>query len=169
MEIKKKKPTFKKGLEGNTTSSYVEFGKYMIQRKFLQKGELLTKYKNSYAPTLIKRTKVTKLFETILQNIIDVEEINYALVQDLNEDEQNLLKRLIEKSGMSDKLDFDERKIEPSVTKLIEKFNVLKGEIVAGNDNPTILIDMTKVLNKLRERNVIDEKKKDEIMELITT
>jgi hypothetical protein len=167
MNIKKANPKYKKGLDEDSTAHYIEFGKYMINNRFLKNGELLTKYKKSYAPTVIKKTKISKLFESILVNIFDTEEINYELVQDLSDDEQELFKRLIIKSGVADKLDFDERKIYPSVKQLVEKFNVLKGEILAGNDNKLILQDMENVLNKLLEKEVIDSAKFDEIMALL--
>lgn len=167
MNITKANPKYKKGLDSGSSAHYIEFGKYMINDRFLKKGELLTKYKKSYAPTVIKRQKVTKLFESILRNIFDTEEINYELVQDLSEEEQELFKRLISKAGLEDQLDFDERKVEPSPKQLVEKFNVLKGEILAGNDNALIMSDIKKVVQKLREREIIDDEKMNEIMDVI--
>jgi hypothetical protein len=102
-----------------------------------------------------------------LRNIFDTEEINYGLVQDLNEEEQELFKKLISKAGLESQLDFDERKVEPSPKQLVEKFNILKCEIIAGNDNALILSDIEKVIRKLRERDVIDDEKLDEIMNVI--
>ena len=73
---------------------------------------------------------------------------------------------MIFKAGLENQLDFDERKIEPSVKQLVEKFNVLKGEICAGNDNALILSDIEKVIHKLREKDVIDDEKLNEIMNM---
>jgi hypothetical protein len=165
--IKASKPKYKKGLDPATTTHYIEFGKFMINLRILDKGELLTKYKTSYAPTQIKRRHVSKLFESVLQNIFDTQEINYDLVQDMAEDEQELFKTLIQKAGLTSVLHFDPRKIEPSTKALVDKFNVLKGEIVAGNDNVLIKNDLKKVTTKLFDKEVIDEEKLNEILEII--
>ena len=43
MNITRSKPKYKKGLESGSSAHYIEFGKYMINNRLLQNGELLTK------------------------------------------------------------------------------------------------------------------------------
>jgi hypothetical protein len=168
MSTNKVKPKYKKGMPAESqTANYIEFGKFMINLRLLNEGELLTKYIKSFAPTLIKRQPVSKLFETLLTNVFDTQEVNYELAQDLSEAEKELFKTLIHKAGLTSILEFDPKKVEPNTKQLVEKFNVLKGEILAGNDNVIIKTQLKQVSRKLYEKDVISEEQLQEIIEIV--
>ena len=48
--------------------------------------------------------------------------------------------------------------------KVIERFNLLKGQIIAGNDNPQILKEIKKHLLYLKMNNLVDKKDVDDIL-----
>ena len=54
-----------------------------------------------------------------------------------------------------------------SVSKLIEKYNIHKGQIIAGNNNSEIIKDIEDILFKLVKVKRITQNKADEILELI--
>ena len=164
--MNKKTPKFSEGIECKK-NTYVEFGKFMIQTKFLNDNILLVKYK-SYAPVpTIKRTNVSSLFSSIIQDLLISKEINYKLLSELDEKEQLLFTNLLNKSGLTNTLNYDKRKVELSASKLVEKYNILKGQIVAGNNNPEIMKDIEELLPKLVNVKRITQETADEILELI--
>lgn len=137
------------GLKLKTDYSYREFGKFIIQYKFLLDNILLVKYK-SYAPIpTIKRQDISDDLKDIIINIFDTGEINYQLGKTLNQSEKDLLTSLITKSGLKEQLKFNKVHLLEDIKDIINDFNVLKGIIIAGNDNPDIITKIKVVLDKL--------------------
>ena len=137
------------GLKLKTDYSYREFGKFIIQYKFLLDNLLLVKYK-SYAPIpTIKRQDISDDLKDIIINIFDSGEINYQLGKTLNQSEKDLLTSLITKSGLKEQLKFNKLHLLEDIKDIINDFNVLKGIIIAGNDNPDIITKIKVVLDKL--------------------
>ena len=137
------------GLKLKTDYSYREFGKFIVQYKFLLDNILLVKYK-SYAPIpTIKRQDISDDLKDIIINIFDTGEINYQLGKTLNQSEKDLLTSLITKSGLKEQLKFNKVHLLEDIKDIINDFNVLKGIIIAGNDNPDIITKIKVVLDKL--------------------
>ena len=166
----KTKPKFSDGLKCDDMGSnnYIEFGKFMINTKFLNDNTLLIKYK-SYAPVpSLKRQSISDLMKSILQELLITKDLNYSLLSDLETNEKELFKLMIKKAGLMTALNYDESKMNDSVKKLIEKFNIYKGQIIAGNNNSEIIKDIEEdILPKLVKVKRITQSKADEIIELI--
>lgn len=164
---KKKKPTFNMN-ELKETKNYSEFGKFMINTKLLYDDILLVKYKASYAPVpTIKRTKISSLLTSVLQDLIVTFNINYDLLNGLEEDEQNLFSNLLNKAGLTIPLKYNRTLIKLTPQKLVDKYNILKGQIIAGNNNKEIIKQVEDLLPKLVEVNRLTEEKAEEIKYLI--
>ena len=137
------------GLKLKTDYSYREFGKFIIQYKFLLDNILLVKYK-SYAPIqTIKRQDISDDLKDIIINIFDTGEINYQLGKTLIQSEKDLLTSLITKSGLKEQLKFNKFNLLEDIKDIVNDVNVLKGIIIAGNDNPDIITKIKVVLDKL--------------------
>jgi hypothetical protein len=137
------------GLKLKTDYSYREFGKFIIQYKFLMDNIFLIKYK-SYAPVpTLKRQEITDDLKDIIINIFDTGEINYQLGKTLGQNEKNLLIALIDKSGLKEQLKFNKVNLLEDVNDVINDYNVLKGIIIAGNTNPEIIKQLKIVMDKL--------------------
>lgn len=144
--------------------TYKEFGKFIINMVLLDGNILLVKYK-SYAPVpQIKRTKITNEFKNSLLYLIDTGEIDYANLQSLDENEKLVFDNLIRRSGLGLALKYNSSKLIENIDDIIDKFNILKGEIIAGNDNPKIIIDIKEVLMKLVRCKKISQEQADDIM-----
>jgi len=165
----KTKPKFSDGLKCDDISSnnYMEFGKFMINTKFLNDNILLIKYK-SYAPIPeLKRKSISELLKSIFQELLITKELNYGLLSDLEDDEKALFKLILKKAGLMTSLNYNENLMTDSVSKLIEKYNIHKGQIIAGNNNSEIIKDIEDILFKLVKVKRITQNKADEILELI--
>lgn len=164
----KKIPKFTNNELGNTNNNYSEFGKFMINTKLLYDDILLVKYKNSYAPVpTIKRTKISSLLTSILEDLIITFNINYDLLNGLEENEQLLFSNLLQKAGLAIQLKFNKQLIELTPQKLVDKYNILKGQIIAGNTNKEIIKQIEELLPKLIKANRLTEDKAEEIKYLI--
>jgi hypothetical protein len=141
-------PKAKSGIEIKQ-DKYLKFGKFMINIYFLDRNELLVKYL-SYAPVYkIKRQKVSDNFKDILLNLFVTNEINYELGKRLKISEKELLEDLINRAGLKIDLKFDSKKLQEKISDIVEDFNILKGQIMAGNDNTELVDNIKIVIEKL--------------------
>lgn len=140
------------------TAKYKEFGKFMLNFELLDDNILLIKYKNSYAPCpSLRRTTISNELKDMIHYLFDTGEIDYKSGQKLNIKEKNIFDILISKSGLKAQLKYSKDKLKNDVNYIIEQFNILKGEIIAGNDNPEIKEEIKTVLNKLVELGKITD------------
>ena len=134
--------------------NYYCFGKFILQRKLLNdENILLIKYPKSLAPVpKIRRTKVSDDFKAIINDLLDTQKINIQLQKELNDKEQNLFELLINLAGLKDVLNYS--RVYKDIQYFINKFEVLRGSIIAGNDNDEILKELFNVIDILSNENV---------------
>ena len=138
------------------TEKYKEFGKFMLNFVLLDDNILLIKYKKSYAPLpSLRRTIISDELKDMIHYLFDTGEIDYKSGQKLSIQEKNVFDILISKSGLKTQLKYSKDKLKDDADDIIEQFNILKGEIIAGNDNPEIKEEIKTVLNKLVQLNKI--------------
>jgi predicted outer membrane protein len=159
-------PKAKSGIEIKQ-ATYLQLGKFMINMKLLDQNELLIKYL-SYAPIYkLKRQKVSDDFRELLLNLFATSEINYELGKKMSMTEKELLNDLIIRSGLKMDLKFDKKKLQEKVSDVVEKFKILQGEIIAGNDNPELINNIKNVIEKLvYHKKLTQEEASDIINEL---
>jgi hypothetical protein len=154
------------GLKGDENADWMTFGsKFMINVKLLEKNTLLLKYQ-TYSPIVwLKRRKVNDEFKNFMVELLDTNTINYGLLKLCLEEDVNLFKQIIEKGKLTKSLNFDIHQTEPTKEDLKERFEILKGEILAGNDNPAIKQKCLDVINQLFKLQMIDELTKNDLIE----
>jgi len=146
-------------------NKYSEFGKFIINMALLDQNILLVKYK-SYAPVpTLKRTQISDELKDIIYYLFDTGEMDYQSGQKLKESEKGVLDRLIIKSGLNLQLKYKSSKLDDDIEAIIEEFEILKGEIIAGNDNPKIVEDIKNVLIKLVRLKKITKETADSILQ----
>lgn len=147
-------------------NNYGEFGKFAINLKLLYQNVLLVKYKKSYAPVpQIRRTNVSNDFVDVIKYILDTQTIDYERLKEMSDSENNLFKNLIMKSGLYDTLKYNHNETRANIKDIIEKYEILKGQIEADNDNPEIITESKKVLKQLKNYGKITESEYNEIVE----
>jgi hypothetical protein len=134
--------------------NYYAFGKFILQRKLLNdENILLIKYPVSLAPVpKIRRTKISDDFKAIINDLLDTQKINIQLQKELNDKEQNLFELLINLSGLKDVLNYN--RVYKDVKYYMDKFEVLRGSIIAGNDNDEIKKELIDVIDLLSNKSI---------------
>lgn len=146
-------------------NKYKEFGKFMMNMELLEQNILLVKYK-SYAPVpTLRRTQISDELKNLIHYLFDTGEIDYQSGQKLMESEKIVLDKLITKSGLNLQLKYKSSKLDDDIDAIIEEFEILKGEIIAGNDNPKIKADIKDILNKLVRLKKITKDVADDILQ----
>jgi hypothetical protein len=113
----------------------------------------------------IKRTKITDDFVDVIRYLLDTEKIDYERLKMMSDNENNLFKNLIMKSGLYDTLKYNYSETRANIKDIIEQYEILKGQIEADNDNPEIIEKSKKVLKQLKNYGKISEKDYYEIVE----
>ena len=140
--------------------------KFMIHKGMLEKNILLIKYTKTYAPLpWLKRTTITNYFKELFFDIIDTGTINYDLLKKSNYNERDIFDKIMNKCFLYESLKYDKRKLNFSNEELVEQYNIIKGEIIAGNNNKILLIELKNIMSQLVKINKITQNDMDEIME----
>lgn len=152
-----------KGLAYESAPSYIAFGKYVINPNKMSSGVFDMKTMKGGAvvkyPTKMVSAKLSKMINRIIGGRMpDEEDFNEM---DLND--QNFLYNLANDAKIMDRLKLP----TPKRTKEgeeINKFEILKGQISAGNDNKELVKEFKQMLVKLSDQGRIKKSEAREIL-----
>jgi len=145
---------------------YVPFGKHRLNLKKLKNNRLQLRSKTDNVIANIKSKMLTKNMKVIIDKFITDQDILFEDVEVLNDDEKTYLAEIAEKCNINDRL----RIPSPKLTKIqsdINKFNILRGELIAGNDSKELVKDFKVLLLKLMNSKHISKSEGNEIMILM--
>ena len=165
MPIKIKPQT---GIIREKLSHYEIFGKFMINMNLLCDGILLVKYTKTYAPILsLKRTKISKEFKIFILDLLKNNKINYEMLKGCTQKDKSVFNNLINRSGVARQLEYDKDTVlnnKENESELKLKFQILQGEVIAGNNSEEIIEELKYVINELVQLNVINLKDSEELI-----
>ena len=146
---------------------YSDFGKFVINHYQLKTNILLVKYSKSHAPVpKIKGTIISNDFKNLITDLLKNESINEELQNKLKDHEIDLFDLLINISGLANQLNY--KRIETSVHDIINKFEVLRGELVAGNNSDILKNDLANVITLLNVKyNKISDSDAIELLDIL--
>jgi hypothetical protein len=84
----------------------------------------------------------------------------------VNDNEKNYLSQIAEKCDIDDRLKIPSPKLT-EIQSDINKFNILRGQLMAGNDNKEMVKDFKLLLLKLSNTGHIDKKESNEVMTML--
>lgn len=96
---------------------------------------------------------ISKNMVNMLLSIIETNKIDSTLYNELDDSEKDVIENLTSSTGI-DKLHhirYDQKKIND----LINRYNILKGEILINNDNPDLLKQLRNVVLQLTELDIL--------------
>jgi len=152
-----------KGVTINETPKYIEFGKYCLSIPDLNNEILRVKYQKTMVDVPNFKKNISNDFVDFIENFIDTQKINDRQLEKLSKEEQKLFKRLINKSGLDVKYKVKDYKDESDV-KEEDRFNLVKGQYMAGNDNPRVKEELRKFIIKFMMEGKINKKEGQDIL-----
>lgn len=104
----------------------------------------------------VKDQPINSDFKKLLLILVQNSKIDADLYNKLNEDEKNIVEMLISGSGLNtlNHMRYNQKNIDD----LIEKYNILKGELLIGNNNPELLKDLKLTVLQLVNFNILHMK-----------
>jgi len=145
-------------------SEYVDFGKYALSLKQLQKNKFMLRTKAKKNPVLSFKTLVlTRKTKAIVQNLLRQNPISFEDIDALNEEEKEQIDTIVSKTEITDRLKIPNTK-KTRLERDLHKFNVLRGSIISGGDNIEMLRDFRRLLLNLTNENYISKKECNEVL-----
>jgi hypothetical protein len=141
--------TINKGIK--PTECYYEFGNKIINKNKLDKNILMIRYKNGINITKHPTKSVSKTFSKVLKNMLNGNNPSYDDLDILTNDEKSYLHELCCYCCVIDKFNI------PTPNKTAEekekdRFNLLVGQIKAGNNSQDLIKELKQLLIKFRTK-----------------
>jgi hypothetical protein len=143
---------------------HVPFGKYILNKNKLDSDLVYFKHAKGYGVKGFPMAKVSNKLGSVLRTIIGGGVPKFEDLQGLTNEEKEYLHKVANKAGIMDKISIP----TPSKDKLeqdIHQFEVMKGELLAGNDSPELIKKFKLILLRLSKNGTIPKREASELME----
>lgn len=143
--------------------NYKEFGKLQINELQLHNSNKLMVSYLTGSPVMDKELKTKTISDDLVSIIIGIldtlpkNEIDIKKVNRLSEKERNTFNKLMFRSGLAKDLKYKAR--PRTIQDMIDRFEILQGSIVAGNDSQEVIneaIELVKLLHTADKINTED-------------
>ena len=147
-------------------NKFLDFGKYKIDLKKLKGGKLQFRSKKGYFVKGLENKQLTPNMKIIIDKFISGQNIDYEDVNRLDDNEKNYLSQIAEKAEINDRLKIPSPKLT-EIQSDINKFNIYRGQLMAGQDNQEMIKDFKVLLLKLSNSGHIDKKESNDVMTML--
>ena len=144
--------------------THVPFGKYIINKNRLDDDIFSFKHVKGYGVKGYPSKKISRNLSNVIKTIIGGGMPKYNELSNLSEDEKEYLHTVSSKAGIMDKLSVPTPS-KDSMEQDVHQFNVMKGEILAGNDSSVLIKKFKLLLLKLSKNGSLPKRECQEIME----
>jgi len=145
---------------------YVPFGKFLINRKKLVDGVVMIKRHGGQFLPDMKTRRVSPNLTVVFKKIAGGALPSFSELEKLDDDEREYLKFVSNKSNLSSKLDVPTPKKDKN-EQLINQFEIMRGQMIAGNDSKDLFRKFKQILVEMLERDLIPKgQAKDILLEM---
>lgn len=138
---------------------HFEFGKYRVNIPKLKENVLsISTLKKSHVKTNLVGDKV----KDILLDYKDHGKFNISLYNELEKEQKLILDQLLKQSGMDDHLGI--RIKDDELPRLIDRYELLRGQVLSGNDALEIRKELRNVVLRLVKLNKLPMKQSYELL-----
>ena len=143
---------------------YSNFGKFLIHNPSLKEGKLNIKFPSLASHPKFKREKISDKLRQVLLELLENNKLSNELYNQLNLKEKETFDRLAYFAGIKEKIGSGLYSKEKEEQK---EFELLKYQILSGNNSRRGLEKMKKLLNKFVKENKISESDSKELLQHI--
>ena len=145
---------------------YISIGKYKAHKTKLMGGKLQMRSNNNNQIHNLKSQNITKNIRDILLKLNKDETINFSDVDKLNTDEKDQLYMIGKKLHITQLFDIPST-LKSQEDKLKDEFQLLRGSLIAGNNNPDLLRKFKIVLLKMKNNKLISLQEYNEVLNIL--
>ncbi len=145
------------------TPRFVPFGKYIINKHRLENNIIALKRPAGSSIKEFPSERISRRLGGIIRGITNNEMPDFDDLNDLDDAEKVYLNRLADKSNLKDRLILPAPK-KSDIDKEIDEFEIMKGQIMSGNDNKDLVRKFKSTLLKLSNKGVIPKSQVKELL-----
>lgn len=157
-------------------NNYRQFGKYLVNMKYLDQGILALYHETMKRVMAIPQRLVSKQFQDIIYTILEKGQLPRSMVYKLNDMEQSLLDDVLRRAWLNEKLGMGDntprrKKAQPNLAEPTDdddedmrRFHLLKGIVIAGNNDKRVVKELMSYLAKFVEEKRIEPKMGNDIL-----
>ena len=145
---------------------YISIGKYKAHKTKLMGGKLQMRSSNNNQIHNLKSQNITKNIRDILLKLNKDETINFSDVDKLNTEEKDQLYMIGKKLHITQLFDIPST-LKSQEDKLKDEFILLRGSLIAGNNNPDLLRKFKIVLLKMKNNKLISLQEYNEVLNIL--
>ena len=149
--------------DGERKSNYVPFGKYIINRSKLNDGIVMIKRPNGAFMGDVQTRRVSGKLRNVFEKIIGGAIPTYNDYNKLDDDEKEYLHFVAKKSNLLDKLEVPTPKKDDD-EKMMNRFDILRGQIMAGNDNKQMLDEFKRLILDMADKKLLPRRQVSDIL-----
>ena len=151
-----------------TKPKYEQFGKFIIHTPQLHKNILNFKYPSEGRVPNLPRMNIDDDTKDLIFNILETGKMSENQFNKLPQASQDHLIKAIKGAGLENILFKGKSKVYPKDEKEDrERFNILKGEFDAGNDNPKLIKELRGLVIKFSNSGIIPKKQGLEFLNIL--
>lgn len=149
-----------RGIMPDENPRYEQFGKYLIHIPSLHKNILNIKFPSLAANPRIPQKVITKNFAELLQDLVATGQLSPKLYAELSDDDKDYFADIAHQCQIGGKLGIPRKENN----KDMERFAVIRGEILAGNDAPQLIKELKHLTLKLVSGGKIPKKSAHDLL-----
>jgi hypothetical protein len=149
--------------DGERKSNYVPFGKFIINRNKLNDGIIMIKRPNGAFMGELQSRRVGSKLKNVFEKIVGGSVPSYNDYNKLDADEIEYLHFVAKKSNLLDKLDVPTPKKDDD-EKMMNRFEVLRGQLMAGNDNKQMISEFKKLILDMADKKLLPRRQVSDIL-----
>jgi len=142
---------------------FIPIGRYLINKRQLDKDIIAIKRPAGSIINGLPSQRVSKNSANIIRKIIGGGVPNYNELNELNDEERIFLNKVVKETRIDDKITIP----TPNKTddeKDINQFEIMKGQILAGNDNKDLVKNFKIIILKLSKKDLIPKVQVNELL-----
>lgn len=145
---------------------YITIGKYKAHKEKLMGGKLQMRSNNNHQIHNLKTQNITKNIRDILLKLNKDEAIKFSDVDKLTTEEKDQLYMIGKKLHITQLFDIPST-LKSQEDKLRDEFTLLRGNLLAGNNNPDLLRKFKMVLLKMKNNKLVSLQEYNEILNIL--
>jgi hypothetical protein len=148
-----------KGISAVEQPSYKEFGKFCINIPHLENQDILNvKYKNCLgAIPSFKPTAISDIFRDFIIDLLDTGKANTRVYNQISDEERKYFQKVATAAGIFKGMGLPITTTDDE-EKDVKRFEILRGQITAGNNNPKLLDETRKLVVRLMNADRLKKK-----------
>ena len=131
-----------RGIDVEPAQKYQTFGKYLVHIPSLKRGVFAMKYKSLVQIPKFTARPVSLDFIDIIRGMLRDHVLKPRDIQRLSKDEQRLLHRVLQESGLDDYFGIEGSADEDDFQEELRRFELIRGQVIAGQNAPQVLKEL---------------------------